>query len=585
MRLVSALVVVSFSLPAGAQTLLKSYTGSGGWKLGAALHLTADQNSDGYPDVLVGAPGTNSGSGAIRCLSGRYLATSTGPAELWSLTPSMPNAAGFGTSIIEVATLTGNSATDFLIGAPEYKAGLFATGALILVDGATHTVAWTMVGYPNTRAGASLAAVGDQDGDGTIDVATTAQSTNGSASQVHRIRGSSFGSAGSIAASAHSSFNSNGAAEFGAVVASGFDLDHDGRFDVAIGSPDFLGNGTIHVTRADGSWTPLGSHTGHQAGERFGASIDGRSDVNGDGFVDFVVGSPGYGNGSTQAGCARVVSGGKFVNPGSPDPLELYQLTLGFSSTTHNYHFGQAVRAGADLNLDGVPDILVGAPSYAATIFNGTIWRRGLIAAFSGATGTRIGLAFGQINDRLGDAIAGAIHDLDGDGFQDFVVGGSGSDLGGTNSGTVHAYRLFPAFINTYCTGKVNSLGCTPAIGSSGNSSASAATQFLITCSSQINQKVGLLFYAHTPAAGPFQGGFLCVGTPKRRSAPLNSGGSVSGSDCTGTFSYDFNARIQSGADPTLVSGAEVFCQYWSRDPASPSTTGLSNALSFLVNP
>ena len=37
--------------------------------------------------------------------------------------------------------------------------------------------------------------------------------------------------------------------------------------------------------------------------------------------------------------------------------------------------------------------------------------------------------------------------------------------------------------------------------------------------------------------------------------------------------------------DPTLVVGAEVFCQQWSRDAASPSATSLSNALRFLVNP
>jgi hypothetical protein len=33
------------------------------------------------------------------------------------------------------------------------------------------------------------------------------------------------------------------------------------------------------------------------------------------------------------------------------------------------------------------------------------------------------------------------------------------------------------------------------------------------------------------------------------------------------------------------LQGAEVFCQYWYRDPASPSGTGLTNALRVLVNP
>jgi hypothetical protein len=83
----------------------------------------------------------------------------------------------------------------------------------------------------------------------------------------------------------------------------------------------------------------------------------------------------------------------------------------------------------------------------------------------------------------------------------------------------------------------------------------------------------------------PFQGGTLCVKQPTHRTPIQNSGGSATGSDCTGYFNMDFNALIQSGIDPNLVAGAEVFCQYWSRDSASPSTTSLSNGLRFLVAP
>jgi hypothetical protein len=53
--------------------------------------------------------------------------------------------------------------------------------------------------------------------------------------------------------------------------------------------------------------------------------------------------------------------------------------------------------------------------------------------------------------------------------------------------------------------------------------------------------------------------------------------------DCSGTFDFDFNQHIQGGADPSLVPGAFVYCQYWYRDPASVSTTGLSDALCFSI--
>jgi hypothetical protein len=100
-----------------------------------------------------------------------------------------------------------------------------------------------------------------------------------------------------------------------------------------------------------------------------------------------------------------------------------------------------------------------------------------------------------------------------------------------------------------------------------------------------ISQKSGLLFYSHAPATKPFQGGTLCVKGPLKRLAPQNSGGSPNGADCSGAFAYDFNARIQSGLDPTLVAGAEVFAQFWSRDPQSPSQTSLSDAIRMLIHP
>jgi hypothetical protein len=47
----------------------------------------------------------------------------------------------------------------------------------------------------------------------------------------------------------------------------------------------------------------------------------------------------------------------------------------------------------------------------------------------------------------------------------------------------------------------------------------------------------------------------------------------------------DFNAYIASGKDPALVAGQDVWLQTWGRDPASPSTTSLSDALSFPICP
>ena len=140
------------------------------------------------------------------------------------------------------------------------------------------------------------------------------------------------------------------------------------------------------------------------------------------------------------------------------------------------------------------------------------------------------------------------------------------------------------ATANTYCTAKTNSLGCVPQIGINGCPSASSAGVCTIYCTQVIPGKAGLLFYGFAPAAIPFQGGYLCVQPPTTRTAIQTSGGTPLNS-CNGEFSLDINAHIQSGLDPNLVAGAMLHAQYWYRDPASPSTTGLSNALSVQIGP
>ncbi|MCC6408384.1 MAG: hypothetical protein IT453_14560 [Planctomycetes bacterium] len=134
-----------------------------------------------------------------------------------------------------------------------------------------------------------------------------------------------------------------------------------------------------------------------------------------------------------------------------------------------------------------------------------------------------------------------------------------------------------------YCTSKFNSLLCQPTIASSGSPSASNPAPFLITATQFLNKKNGLLFYGHQPNGAAFQGGHLCVKLPIVRTAVQFSGGSSTGSDCTGGYSYDFNALIQGGGDPTLVVGATLYAQYWARDPQDAFTTSLSDGLQFTI--
>ena len=75
------------------------------------------------------------------------------------------------------------------------------------------------------------------------------------------------------------------------------------------------------------------------------------------------------------------------------------------------------------------------------------------------------------------------------------------------------------------------------------------------------------------------------MATPTKRTPLQDSGGNPPPNDCSGVYAYDFNARIQSGVDANLTAGATVFAQYWSRDPGDPYTTGLTDAVSFTIQP
>ena len=56
---------------------------------------------------------------------------------------------------------------------------------------------------------------------------------------------------------------------------------------------------------------------------------------------------------------------------------------------------------------------------------------------------------------------------------------------------------------------------------------------------------------------------------PLRRTFPLATGGVTPQFDCTGYSVLDFNAWIQSGIDPGLTVGRDVWLQVWTGDRAA----------------
>jgi len=135
----------------------------------------------------------------------------------------------------------------------------------------------------------------------------------------------------------------------------------------------------------------------------------------------------------------------------------------------------------------------------------------------------------------------------------------------------------------TYCLGKENTAGCVERIGFSGTPSATSGQPFLVTATDVVSGQFGLLFYGYAPKFAPWQDGTLCVAPPFLRTHVQNSGGSGSGTDCTGTYSFDFNAYIAGGTDAGLVPGVTVYAQYWHRDPPAASGTGMTDGVMFTI--
>jgi hypothetical protein len=142
-----------------------------------------------------------------------------------------------------------------------------------------------------------------------------------------------------------------------------------------------------------------------------------------------------------------------------------------------------------------------------------------------------------------------------------------------------------------YCTAGTTTNNCVPAISGSGTPSASAPTGFTISVAAVEGQKQGLIFYGiDNTGFAPLPWGpstsFLCVKSPTQRTPPQASGGTVNA--CDGVIAIDWNAFI--AANPTALgapfsAGDDVYAQAWFRDPPSPKTTNLSDALHFNVGP
>jgi hypothetical protein len=163
-------------------------------------------------------------------------------------------------------------------------------------------------------------------------------------------------------------------------------------------------------------------------------------------------------------------------------------------------------------------------------------------------------------------------------------------DAAGAVTGCCPTVTISSSAPITYCTAKTNSCGSLPAISATGIPSASSASGFTVEAAQAKGGKCGLLIYSDAgPAmpAPPFQGGFLCMAAPVRRTIAVCDTGGTPGA-CDGSLSIDMNAfaagALGGNPLPSLSQpGTQVDCQFWGRD--TPGNSLLTDALRYVVTP
>ena len=200
------------------------------------------------------------------------------------------------------------------------------------------------------------------------------------------------------------------------------DVNGDGFADVLIGAPDarnkaasstgqvqiFLGSAAGLAQTPVTLDLPSGNTTSFPD---FGFSVASAGDVNGDGFADVIIGTPG-GSG--------VGAGSAYLYLGSADGLSSAPVLLSGPP-----YYGSVVTSAGDVNGDGYADVIVAGPQGGADVYLGSAM--GL--STSSAT----------LNTLGGEIAVASAGDINGDGFGDVVTGNCYASAN-TDEGAAYVY-------------------------------------------------------------------------------------------------------------------------------------------------
>ena len=293
--------------------------------VGSATTAIGDQNGDGVAEWIVGAPGDGergTDAGAVWVLYSPHIGTIDGGAG--STLSGVAAGDRAGATVLAAGDLNGDGIEDLVVGAPMAESA---------PPGSPHAGGDEPV---RTDAGAVYVFLGPLIRDWVLD----------DADGIHTGPSESAYASSTLAALD--------------------DVDGDGLSDFAVGAPGIDGDladmGAIFVLHgpAARSGSLAGAEArldGDEGGAQAGASLSAAGDTNDDGHADLLVGAP---RGAGGAGRVTLMEGPWIGTHTLDEGVAIFRGAGGDRA-------GTGLDGGIDANGDGIPDILIGAPGEDST--------------------------------------------------------------------------------------------------------------------------------------------------------------------------------------------------------------------------